>query len=294
MKNDKFVPLKETYKKKMSNWLEKYLSGPAKEVQIKAVMQAITTYTLNVFKFSVGLCDELMQLIRQFWWGDEHDRRNIHWTSWENLTKSKYQGGMGFKDLKLFNQALLARQAWRLIAFPNSLCARLMKAKYYPKGELTDTTFIQNPSPCWQGITHGLELLKKLIVWKIGNGEKVRIWRDNWIPRGEFKITKNLSKSRLRKVKDIIDQDNTEWKEDVVKEIFMAHDAEEVLKIRLPQSDSEDFISWQFEKSGQFSVRSASKLALNEKMGIKASNSSSTNGDRSLWKTFGRRMYHRR
>jgi hypothetical protein len=235
---------------------------------------------MSVFKFSVGLCDELMQLIRQFWWGDEHDRRNIHWTSWENLTKSKYQGGMGFKDLKLFNQALLARQTWRLISFPDSLCARLMKAKYYPKGELTDTALIQNPSPCWQGITHGLELLKKGIVWKIGNGEKVRIWRDNWIPRGEFKITKNLSKSRLRKVKDIIDQDNREWKEDVVKQIFMAHDAEEVLKIRLPQSDSEDFISWQFEKSGQFSVRSAYKLALNEKMGIKASNSSSTNGDR--------------
>jgi hypothetical protein len=55
------------------------------------------------------------------------------------------QGGMGFRDLKLFNQALLARQAWRLIAFPDSLCARLMKAKYYPAGELTDTAFILKP-----------------------------------------------------------------------------------------------------------------------------------------------------
>jgi hypothetical protein len=38
MKDDKFIPLKDTYKKKMSDWSEKYLSGAAKEVQIKAVI----------------------------------------------------------------------------------------------------------------------------------------------------------------------------------------------------------------------------------------------------------------
>jgi hypothetical protein len=62
-----------------------------------------------------------------------------------------------------------------------------MKAKYYPNGELMDTAFIQNTSPGWQGIMHGLELLKRGAMWGIGNGENVRIWRDNWIPRGNLK-----------------------------------------------------------------------------------------------------------
>lgn len=66
---------------------------------------------------------------------------------------------MGFKGLCLFNQALLARQAWRLIQFPDSLCARLLKAKYFPRGNLVDTTFSANQSQTWQAITHGLELL---------------------------------------------------------------------------------------------------------------------------------------
>jgi hypothetical protein len=91
-------------------------------------------------------------------------------------------------------------------------------------------------------------------VWRIGNGEKVRIWRDSWIPRGNFKITGNLTNSRLRRVKDLIDHDHTEWKERVVKEIFMPHDAAEVLKIRLPKEKCKDFVCWHFETSGNFTV----------------------------------------
>jgi hypothetical protein len=94
MKDGRFQPIKERYKKKMSYWSEKYLAGAAKEAFIKSVIQAIATYTMSVFKFSSGLCEDLMQMIRNFWWDDDVERRHIHWTSWENLTKRKSQGGM--------------------------------------------------------------------------------------------------------------------------------------------------------------------------------------------------------
>jgi hypothetical protein len=86
---------------------------------------------MGVFKFPFGLIDELEQIIRNFWWGDEENRRRLHWLSWDRLVHPKSQGGVSFWDLRMFNQALLARQAWRLLKFPNSLCARLLKAKYY-------------------------------------------------------------------------------------------------------------------------------------------------------------------
>ena len=67
------------------------------------------------------------------------------------FTRRKGQGGMGFQGLHLFNEALLARQAWSLTAFPYNICARLLKAKYYLDGDLTDTSFVKNPSRVGKG-----------------------------------------------------------------------------------------------------------------------------------------------
>jgi hypothetical protein len=165
IKEGKLKSSKEKLSKKFSAWNEKYMSAAAKEALIKSVAQSISNHAMSVFKFPAGLCDDMSNIIRDFWWGDEEDKKKVHWMSWDKMAKPKSQGGMGFKDLRMFNQALLARQAWRLINAPNSLCARLLKSKYYPSGELSDTAFGQNVSPCWQGISHGLELLKLGIVW---------------------------------------------------------------------------------------------------------------------------------
>ena len=116
-------------------------------------------------KLPVSVCEELTKLIRDYWWGVEKGKRKTHWVSWTKMIRSKSQGGLGFRDMRLFNQALLARQACRLIVFPDSLCSRVLKARYYPNGDLIDTVFSGNPSPTWSAISYGLELLKKSTIW---------------------------------------------------------------------------------------------------------------------------------
>ena len=94
------------------------------------------------------------------------------------MTKHKRDGGIGFREMQCFNQALLARQSWRLLQYPDSLCARVLKSKYFPNGNLLGTVFASDASPSWKGIEFGLELLKEGLIWRVGNGKNIQIQRD--------------------------------------------------------------------------------------------------------------------
>ena len=68
-KKASFEFIKEKVWRKLQGWEEKLLSQAGREVLIKAVVQAIPTYTMSCFKLPIGLCTELESLIRKFWWG---------------------------------------------------------------------------------------------------------------------------------------------------------------------------------------------------------------------------------
>lgn len=45
----------------------------------------------------------------RFWWGQMGDELKIHWLSWDKLTLPKFEGAMGFQDLKDFNLVMLTK-----------------------------------------------------------------------------------------------------------------------------------------------------------------------------------------
>ena len=164
MSKGMFQNLQQKYMKRMVEWDGNQLAQSGSEVLIKSIAQSIPTYIMSVFKLPAATWEDLMRTICNFSCGVEKGKRKMHWRAWIHLIKPKVQGGLGFRDLRLFNQALLARQAWRLLTNPDSLCARLLKARYYPHGKLEDTIFFGNASSFWTAIFHGLDLLKKGLI----------------------------------------------------------------------------------------------------------------------------------
>jgi hypothetical protein len=96
--------------------------------------------------------------------------------SWERLNQPKKIGGMGFRDMWCFNLVMLGKQGWRLIERPHSLCARLLKGRYFHDSEFMRATKKKHASSTWQALLAGIEVLQQGLIRRIVNGKTTKIW----------------------------------------------------------------------------------------------------------------------
>ena len=79
---------------------------------------------------------------------------------------------MGFRDIELFNLAMLARQAWRILQNPEALSARILKAVYYPNTDFLAATLGSSPSQVWRALVEGRDVMQQGLIRRIGTGEE--------------------------------------------------------------------------------------------------------------------------
>ncbi|CAM8991132.1 unnamed protein product [Rhodiola kirilowii] len=151
--------------KRIMGWKELQLSAAGKEVMLKSVLQALPIYAMMCYKLPTAVCKRLSGLMRKFWWSNDVDNRAIHWTNQTQLSMPKNQGGLNFRDLALFNDALLAKQYWRLMENPDSIISKTLKAKYYKDSDLLNSHLKQNCSMAWRGIWMDGSKVRRWICW---------------------------------------------------------------------------------------------------------------------------------
>jgi hypothetical protein len=276
--------------KHMNGWSDRPPSRAGKEALLKAVIQAIPTYIMSCFQIPVSTCDSFRKAIADYWWGIEAGKKKMHWRSWEWLSTPKALGGMGFRDLVLFNQAMLGRQCWRLLTDPSSLCARLLKGRYFPECDFWDAPVPRSSSFTWRSISFGMQLVKKGARWSIGDGKRVKVLTDNWIPNVKVGLVKPLTPVPNGATVDfLLNDSNSSWSVDVVRSVFEEEVADQILQVPISRRGGEDFISWPFTKFGSYSVRSAYNFARTGQFFLEQSTKSrgtcsGSEQDAKLWK----------
>jgi hypothetical protein len=217
---------------KLNGWKEKFLTQAGKEILLKAVIQVIPTYTMSVFCLPKTLTKEINSIMGKFWWSFKENFNKIAWMSWKRMGRSKDTGGLGYRDLECFNRAMLAKQCWRLLKWPDSLPARVLKEKYYPGLDFLESNLGKKPSYAWRSIWQAKALLQEGLIWRVGNGSRIDLWNDKWIPATPHKI---LDPVRIissdAKVAEIINREANWWDIPLIEQIFSEETVKQICSI---------------------------------------------------------------
>lgn len=226
---------------------------------MKTVIQAIPSYVMSVFILPKGLCDDLEKMMNSFWWGKRQDGScNIRWQRWEKLCYKKQDGGLGFRSVYDFNLAMLAKQAWRFITNPSSLCSRLFKAKYFPKSNFFEAELGHNPSYAWRSILSSKSVILGGARRRIGNGKDTKIWGSPWLLDDSLPCVQSQMPSDVEEVTvdALFIPGQLQWDVELVKSLFNNRDSNEILAIPLPKSDRCDKWRWIWNSKGMYTVKS--------------------------------------
>ncbi|XP_019154304.1 PREDICTED: uncharacterized protein LOC109150749 [Ipomoea nil] len=198
--------------------------------------------------------------MNHYWWDSGTDRR-IHWKAWDKLCVPKKYGRLGFKELRAFNLAMLGKQAWRMLTKPESLVARIYKARYYAKGSFFDAQVGNNPSLCWRSIMAAKSIICSGVRRRIGNGESTLIWTHPWLQDDQDPMIQTEMPIQLQdaKVVGLIDQQTRTWDLSILTDLFHPSDVANILKIPV-SPDYDDTWYWPGDQRGVYSVKGGYRL----------------------------------
>ncbi|KAH9778582.1 reverse transcriptase domain-containing protein [Citrus sinensis] len=188
--------IKEKVWERLQGWNKKFLSKAGKEIMLKTFAQSILNYAMNIYLLPLELCKELELMMNAYWWGNT------------------------------------SKQCWKLITNPNSLVARILKARYYPRSSFVDATVGFNPSYTWRSIMAA----KHVVVQE---------------------LAENIAKV---KVNCLMVPGQRRWDTDLVADVFNSRDAALILQVPLSTRQVNDRWFWLADPKGEFTVRSCYNL----------------------------------
>lgn len=180
-KRDLFTLIIDRIRQRASSWSTRFLSTAGKATMLKSVLAAMPTYTMSCFKLPNSLYKRIQSALTRFWWDSSVEKKKMCWVSWKKLTQARGVGGLGFRDLQCFNDALLAKISWRILNNPTSLLAKTLLGKYCHKTPFLESSTPSSASHGWRGICIVKDLLKSQLGRVIGNGKSTLVWDDPWI-----------------------------------------------------------------------------------------------------------------
>ena len=273
-------PVVNKVRARLSTWKGRCLSMAGRICLIKSVFTSIPLFYLSFFKAPISFCNTITSIQRSFLWAWGRDNKSIPWVSWGKICKPFEEGGLGIKDIRKFNYALMAKWKWRLMSDEKGKWKDILESKYM----VTSDNYQVRPcnhSWWWKDLEkicregNGVGWFQQAVKWNVRSRDLVRFWEDPWINDNKLKdlfprlYSISLNQGMTVGETGYWDDHGWTWHLNWRRERFCwESDVEEELLTILAREvlvkDAKDFITWSGDSKGLFSVKSAYGLLTNQ------------------------------
>ncbi|KAF7814780.1 ribonuclease H [Senna tora] len=234
---------------KLTGWKSVMLSQAARFTLIQSVLASIPIYLMHFTALTDKEARTCDSLINNFFWGNWGDKKTPHLISWNKICRQKEMGGLGLRNTKLVNQAILGKLSWRIITNHGCLMSKMMNKKYLSPTNPTDFKKTYKASPLWRKIQKYSHIVTDHLNWRVGNGESILLSDKKW-------IKPDSQTNDLHTVKQLIIGGRF-WDLDKLRTIYNKEKFNQVININISHTNQKDKWVWSLSSLGKYDVKIA-------------------------------------
>ena len=99
---------------KIKIWSSRNLSFAGRAQLVNSVLMSICVYWSQMFLLPSAILKKINAVCRSFLWFGTYDDSRPGAVAWDNLCQPKAQGGLGFRNILIWNQAAVGKQVWAI------------------------------------------------------------------------------------------------------------------------------------------------------------------------------------
>ena len=119
-----FEKLADKMTSEIQTWQAKHLSYAARLQLINSVLMGISSYWCQMFILPKKVISCINSICRSFLWFGTADSHKPRLVNWKAVCKPKKVGGLGIRNLYIWNQSVVGKMAWHIHMMKESLWVR--------------------------------------------------------------------------------------------------------------------------------------------------------------------------
>ncbi|KAK1324520.1 hypothetical protein QJS10_CPA01g00703 [Acorus calamus] len=152
----------EVVNRRLQGWKGQMLSLAGRCVLIQSVLNAVPQHFMASAAMPASTTRDVEQVARSFLWHGTSSSSKLHLISWEAVSRSKANGGLGIRRISLLREAVLGMIAFRFLLNP-SVATHFFALKYRWNGNPWEVMESQKSSAVWKALCHGIKLIRQFI-----------------------------------------------------------------------------------------------------------------------------------